>query len=135
MNSTVNADSAITITPEPATPSTTRAAMNAPAEGAYAQAAEPAPNRARDVSMTRFRPNRSPSSPAGSIAAASTSRYPDWNHCRSDSVAWSAVASVGTATLRIVPSRPTARTESVSAPSAHHLRLPGPVMRVTSFCY
>jgi len=59
--------------------------------------------------------------PAGSIAAASTSRYPDENHCKFDFDACSALDSVGSATLSTVPSRPTARTDRLTATSAHHL--------------
>src|SRR3981081_3773499 len=64
------------------------------------------------------------------MAAASTSRYPAENHWRSVSVACSAVESVGRATLSTVPSSPTASTASMSAPSAHHLRVPVRYMAV-----
>ncbi len=121
VKSAVSAASAITITPAPASPSTALAAMNTPADGAQAQAAEPAPNMARALSITFLRPYRSPSSPAGSMAAASARRYPEENHWRSDSDACSAVASVGSATLRMVPSMFTASTASMRAARASHL--------------
>ncbi len=69
---------------------------------------------------------RSPSRPAGSIAAARTRKYPEENHCRSDSDASSAFASVGRATLRTVLSMPTHKIVTNTAPSAHHLRDPTP---------
>ncbi len=53
-------------------PSTARAAISSPTLAAYAHAAELAPNSARAAISTFLRPNRSPSSPAGSITAAST---------------------------------------------------------------
>ena len=53
-------------------PSTARAAISSPTLAAYAHAAELAPNRTSATSSTFLRPNRSPSRPAGSIAAAST---------------------------------------------------------------
>jgi hypothetical protein len=57
-----------------ASPSKARAAMSCWAEDAYAQASEPSPKRVRPASSSRLRPKRSPSSPAGSIAAPRTSR-------------------------------------------------------------
>ena len=120
--STVSADSAITMIPAPASASAERAAMNTPGEGAYAHAAELTANSASAESITCLRPYRSPSSPTGSIAAASTSRYPDENHCKSDSDACSACASVGRATLNTVPSKPTATTARLTAARAHHRR-------------
>src|SRR5579884_892131 len=122
--STVSAERFITTMPAPAKPSTKRAAMKAPGFGAKAQAAEPAPKRARQNSKTFLRPKRSPKRPTGSIDAASTKRYPEENHCRSVSVACRAPASVGSATLRTVPSSPTASVARASAPSAHHFRVP-----------
>lgn len=65
---------AITMIPAPAIPISTRAAMNCPGVVEYAQATEPSPNRTRATSMVRRWPNRSPTTPAGSIPAASTSR-------------------------------------------------------------
>ena len=53
-------------------PSTARAAISSPVLVAYAHAAELAPNTTSATSSTFLRPNRSPSRPAGSIAAAST---------------------------------------------------------------
>ena len=72
--STVSADRTITMIPAPATPRTTRAAMNSPGDVEKAVSADPAPNNASDVISTFLRPYRSPSSPAGSMAAASTRR-------------------------------------------------------------
>ena len=46
------------------------------------------------------------------------------NHCRSAADACSDTASVGSATLSTVASRPTASTPSESPASAHHFRPP-----------
>ena len=53
-------------------PSTARPAISSPVPDAYAHSAELAPNRTSATSSTFLRPSRSPSMPAGSIAAAST---------------------------------------------------------------
>ena len=53
-------------------PSTARAAISSPDDVAYAHAAELMPNSTSATSSTFLRPSRSPSSPAGSTAAAST---------------------------------------------------------------
>jgi hypothetical protein len=65
-------ENAITISPAPPSPTSTRAAMNSATDVEYAQAADPIPKIAREMSRTFLRPQRSPSRPAGSIAAAST---------------------------------------------------------------
>jgi hypothetical protein len=65
---------AMTVTPAPASPMSSRAMRNTPGEGASAHSAEPAPNAAREPARSFLRPNRSPISPAGSVAAASSSR-------------------------------------------------------------
>jgi hypothetical protein len=131
LNSTVSAVIDITITPAPASPRSSRAARNSVTDVEYAHAADPAPKSPREMSITFLRPYRSPSRPAGSIAAASTSRYPDENHCRSDSDACSALASVGRATLSTVLSTPTHRIARLTAPSAHHRRAPRSGMPAT----
>jgi hypothetical protein len=100
--------------------------MNAPLDGDAAHATEPIANSTKEPSSTFLRPYRSPSKPSGSIAAANTSRYADENHCRSDADACSFRASVGSATLRTVASRPTATPPITNAPSAHHRRTPTP---------
>ncbi len=56
LKSTVSAARDITITPAPANPSSTRAAMKAPLDGAAAQAPDPTPNSASATSITRLRP-------------------------------------------------------------------------------
>jgi hypothetical protein len=101
--------------------------MNAPGEVEYAQAADPTANSTSAGSITRLRPKRSPRRPTGSIAAANTSRYPDENHCRSDSDACRVCARVGKATLSTVPSSPTAITARFTAASAHHLLCEEPI--------
>jgi SLT domain-containing protein len=53
---TVSAASAITITPAPAAPSTTRAAMNSALEVEKAQATEPQAKAASEPSSSRLRP-------------------------------------------------------------------------------
>ena len=53
-------------------PSTARAAISSAGEPANAHAAELAPNTISAAISIRLRPNRSPSRPAGSSAAAST---------------------------------------------------------------
>ena len=118
-NRTVRADSAMTMIPAPATPSSARAAMNDPGVVDAAQPIEPSAKSTSETSITRRRPSRSPSSPAGRTDVASTSRYPEENHCRSASPACRRPASVGSATLSTVPSRPTASTAKLTAPSAH----------------
>src|SRR5450631_1938072 len=120
LNRTVRDEIAITITPAPASPSRTRAAMKAPTDVEYAHAADPNPKSPRAMSRTFLWPERSPKRPAGSIAAASTRKYPDENHCRSDPDACSTLDSAGSATLSSVPSKPTATTTRLTAPSAHH---------------
>ena len=72
-NRTVSAEMAMTMIPAPASPSRRRATRNAGADDMAAHSAEPAPNRASEMSRTFLRPYRSPSRPAGSMAAASTS--------------------------------------------------------------
>src|ERR1700722_10359349 len=104
------------------TPSTARAAISSPTPEAYAHAAELAPNSSSATSSTFLRPSRSPSSPAGSIAAASTRLYASEIHCRSVAEACSEVAIVGRARLRTVRSSPTTSTLAAIATSAHHLR-------------
>jgi hypothetical protein len=56
LNRTANADSDITMIPAPASPSSTRAAMNAPLDGETAHAADPTANSARELSSTFLRP-------------------------------------------------------------------------------
>ena len=73
VNITASTDSTSGIMAPAASPSTVRAAMNAPAFGAYAHASDPRPNTLRAMIMTFLRPNRSPSSPPGSSATASAS--------------------------------------------------------------
>src|ERR1019366_3262931 len=99
LNSTVRAEIAITITPAPAIPMSTRAAMNSPTDVEYPHAADPSPKNPREMRRTFLWPYRSPNRPAGSIDAANTRRYSDENHWRSDSDAWNAFESVGRATL------------------------------------
>lgn len=72
LNITVSPETAMTITPAPASPRTSRAAMNAPADPAEAQAADARPNSRSAPAITFLRPKRSPSSPAGIMAAART---------------------------------------------------------------
>jgi hypothetical protein len=65
----------MTITPALASPRTTRAIMNSRTDIEYAQAADPAPKSPSEMRRIFFRPKRSPSRPAGSIAAARTRKY------------------------------------------------------------
>jgi hypothetical protein len=74
LNKTVSADIAITVTPDPARPISSRAARNTPGDVASAHSTEPAPNTARQTARSFLRPKRSPISPAGSTAAASSIR-------------------------------------------------------------
>src|ERR1700736_5170980 len=112
-------------------PSTARAAISSPVLAAYAHAAELAPNKISATSSTFLRPNRSPSMPAGSIAAASTRLYASENHCRSLEEACRSVAMVGRARLSTVRSSPTTSTLAAIAISAHHLRAGLSVMTLT----
>lgn len=100
--------------------------MNSSTVVENARATEPTANSASEMRKTRLCPYRSPSKPAGSIAAASTRKYPEENHCRSGSDARSDLASLGSATLRTVLSMPTHRTVRNTAPNAHHRRDPRP---------
>ncbi len=72
LKSTARAETAITITPAPARPTTIRATTNCAGSRDAAQATEPSANSPSEPSITFVRPKRSPSNPAGSIAAAST---------------------------------------------------------------
>ena len=72
VNSTGITDSASGRIAAAPTPSSARAAISSPMLAAYAQSAELTPNSASAISRTRLRPYRSPSSPAGRMAAAST---------------------------------------------------------------
>src|SRR5215469_15795689 len=114
------------------TPSNARAAISSPALAAYAHATEPTPNKTSAASSTFLRPSRSPSRPAGSIAAASTRLYESEIHCRSLLEACRSVAIVGNARLSTVRSSPTTSTLAAIATSAHHLRAGFPDMTVTS---
>ena len=114
------------------TPSAARAAISSPTPLAYAHAAELAPNKTSAASITFFRPSRSPSRPAGSIAAASTRLYASAIHCRSPAEACRSVAMVGRARLRTVRSSPTTSTLAAIAISAHHLRAELSTMTFTS---
>ena len=113
-------------------PSTARAAISSPVPPAYAQAAELAPNKVSATSSTFLRPSRSPSMPAGSIAAASTRLYASEIHCRSLVEACRSVAIVGRARLSTVRSSPTTSTLAAIATSAHHLRAELSAMTLTS---
>ena len=115
------------------TPSSARAAISSPVLVAYAQAAEAAPNRTSAASSTFFRPSRSPSMPAGSIAAASTRLYAAVIHCRSLVEACRSTAIVGSARVRTVRSRPTTSTLAAIATSAHHFRAERFAMTLTPF--
>src|SRR5216683_8137082 len=103
-------------------PSTALAVINSPVLAAYAHAAELAPNKISATSSTFLRPSRSPSRPAGSIAAARTRLYASEIHCRSLVEACRSVAIVGSARLSTVRSSPTTSTLAAIATSAHHLR-------------
>ena len=113
----------------PPSPSTARAAMNAPADGAYAAASELTPKITSATLSVFLRPNRSPIMPPGIIAAAKTSVYAATNHWSWEVEACSPLARAGNARLRIVTSKPTASTAITSAPTAHHLRAPSTDMR------
>src|SRR5215472_7882658 len=113
-------------------PSAARAAISSPVPAAYAHATEAAPNKISAASSTFLRPSRSPSRPAGSIAAASTRLYASAIHCRSLLEACRSVAIVGSARLSTVRSSPTTSTLAAIATSAHHLRVELSVMTVAS---
>ena len=72
--STTTADIASGISAAAPSPRTERAAMSEAGLPAYAHHSEPMPNTTRAPTVSPFRPSRSPSMPAGSITAASTSR-------------------------------------------------------------
>ena len=56
LNSTVRTENAITISPAPPSPTSTRAAMNSATDVEYAHATDPIPNSAREMSSTFLRP-------------------------------------------------------------------------------
>ena len=114
-------------------PSIARAAISSPVLVAYAHAAELTPNTMSATSSTFLRPSRSPSRPAGSMAAASTRLYASEIHCRSLVEACRSVAIVGSARLSTVRSSPTTSTLAAIAISAHHLRAGFSAMTLTSF--
>ena len=114
-------------------PSIARAAISSPVLVAYAHATEPAPNTMSATRSTFLRPNRSPSRPAGSMAAASTRLYASEIHCRSLAEACRSVAIVGSARFSTVRSSPTTSTLAAIAISAHHLRAGFSAMTLTSF--
>jgi hypothetical protein len=123
-NSTRNTEVASGCRNAAAKPSTTRAAISSPGEVENAHHADAAPNSTSAPSSSFLRPNRSPSSPAGISMAATISVYPLENHCRSPMEAFSEVLMVGSATLRIVTSRPTASRARPIAASAHQRAAP-----------
>ena len=114
-------------------PSSARAAISSPDEVDRAHRAELTPNSTSAPSNTFLRPSRSPSSPAGSTAAAITRLYASENHCRSLVDACSERESVGSARLRTVRSSPTTSTLAAMATRAHHRRESEATMTVTSF--
>ncbi len=71
-NSTGSTDSASGNTAAAPMPKTARATISSPTLAAYAQAAELSRKTVSAMSRSRLRPYRSPSSPAGRIAAAIT---------------------------------------------------------------
>ena len=113
-------------------PSTARAPISSAVLVAYAHAAELAPNKTSATSSTFLRPSRSPSRPAGSMAAASTRLYESEIHCRSLVEACRSAAIVGSARLSTVRSSPTTSTLAAIAISAHHLRAGFSAMTPTS---
>src|SRR5262249_19831533 len=130
-NSTGSTDSDSGTMAAAPSPSSARAAMSAPADPEYAQATDATPNNTSEMSSTFFRPYRSPSSPAGSKTAASTSVYASTNHCRPLVEAFRSAASVGSARLSTVRPSPPTSTASASPMSAHHLRVPAASMLFT----
>ncbi len=110
------------MTSAPPTPMTQRAAITVGTPSASVPATEPARKTARPVMSIRRRPNRSPSRPAGSIRAANTTTYASAIHCCSPVVAPRSPAIVGSATLRIVMSKPRTSMLATSAPRAHQRR-------------
>ena len=56
LNSTVRTENAMTISPAPARPTSTRAAMNSPTDLEYAHPADPTPKRAKETRRTFLRP-------------------------------------------------------------------------------
>jgi hypothetical protein len=82
-------------------PRAARAAISAPALAEYAHHNDAPPKITSPASSRRLRLARSPSAPAGSSTAASTSVYAPENHCNCDVDACRSLASVGSATTGI----------------------------------
>jgi hypothetical protein len=108
-----------------------RAAISPPVAVVQAAPTEARPKKPRPTSSTRRRPTRSPSAPIGSSRPAKTRMYASTIHCRPLVPAPRSAARVGSATLRIVPSRPSVSRQITSAPRAHQRR--EPFMTETTF--
>ena len=115
-------ESASGVTRAAPTPISARAAMTQCTSPARAPTSEPARKTPSPAISIRRRPKRSPSSPAGSISAANTITYASAIHCCSPVEAPRSAAMVGSATLRIVVSKPRVSMLVTSAARAHQRR-------------
>src|SRR5581483_11881300 len=100
------------------TPITIRPAMSIDGLVATAASTEPAQKIPTPVSITRFRPSRSPSVPPVSMSAANASMYPSTIHCRPLTLVLSDVWMSASATLTIVLSRKVRKRIAQTAASA-----------------
>ena len=99
-------------------PMTARPAMTRPMFGASAARTDPAQKMPTPISMTRLRPNSSPTMPKASMAPANVSAYALTTHCSALTPACSSACTLPSATLTIVLSRKVRNSTRVSTPRA-----------------
>src|SRR5580692_10705729 len=104
-------------------PITARAAISTPMFGASAASTEPPQKMPTPISITRLRPNSSPTMPNASMAPANVSAYALTTHCSSLTPACSSVCTLPSATLTIVLSRKVRNSTAASTARASD-RLP-----------
>ncbi len=86
-------------------PITARPAISIPVLGASAASTDPAQKITAPISMTRLRPNSSPTMPKASMVPAKVSAYALTTHCRAVTPACSSAWTLPSATLTTVLSR------------------------------
>ena len=99
-------------------PITARPAMTRPIFGASAASTEPAQKMPTPISITRLRPNSSPTMPNASMAPANVSAYALTTHCRALTPACRSACTLPSATLTIVLSRKVRNSTRVSTARA-----------------
>ena len=86
--------------------------------GASAASTEPPQKMPTPISITRLRPNSSPTMPNASMAPAKVSAYALTTHCRALTPACSSVCTLPSATLTIVLSRKVRNSTAASTARA-----------------